>query len=392
MKTDLITTVQTISQTVLRRWAADVDAKNRFPQESIDALREAGLFGYFIPTQYGGLGGDLKTAVKIAALLGEKCLSTALIWGMHLHQVAVLADHAADAQADVLTTIAREGTLVASVTSEPEKGGDLLRAWAPIQPEGNRLRVRRAAPIVSYGAEAGYFLITMRSGEDKPDTDVSLVLVTPEDGEITVTGEWNAMGTRGTRSVPMTFDVLVDPSRIIGKSFREVVMQTMIPAVHIGWTAAWYGGARGAFRRFVSQLRTMGATGKRKLDSDLFLSRLARLRVSLDLLEAMLNQTTERVQSLRQNQATLKEYEDITHNIGLDNLKIAGSELAFSIVDGLIELSNFNQGYLKNEPYGLERVFRDLRSASLQYKNDRLLEANGKLILVEDSPMSAIWR
>jgi alkylation response protein AidB-like acyl-CoA dehydrogenase len=132
--------------------------------------------------------------------------------------------------------------------------------------------------------------------------------------------------------------------------------------------------------------------GKRKLDSDLFLSRLARLRVSLDLLEAMLNQTTERVQSLRQNQATLKEYEDITHNIGLDNLKIAGSELAFSIVDGLIELSNFNQGYLKNEPLGLERVFRDLRSASLQYKNDRLLKANGKLILVEESPMSAIWR
>ncbi|MEN8220420.1 MAG: hypothetical protein ABFS56_29545 [Pseudomonadota bacterium] len=136
----------------------------------------------------------------------------------------------------------------------------------------------------------------------------------------------------------------------------------------MGWTAAWYGGARGAFRRFVSQLRG----GKRKLDSDLFLSRLARLRVSLDLLEAMLNQTTERVQRLRQNQATLKEYEEITHNIGLDNLKIAGSELAFSIVDGLIELSNFNQGYLKNEPLGLERVFRDLRSASLQYKNDRL--------------------
>jgi hypothetical protein len=47
-----------------------------------------------------------------------------------------------------------------------------------------------------------------------------------------------------------------------------------------------------------------------------------------DLLEAMLNQTTERMQRQRQNQATKKEYEEITHNIGLDNLKIAGSELA----------------------------------------------------------------
>jgi hypothetical protein len=47
-----------------------------------------------------------------------------------------------------------------------------------------------------------------------------------------------------------------------------------------------------------------------------------------DLLEAMLNQTTEHLQRQRQNQATKKEYEEITHNIGLDNLKIAGSELA----------------------------------------------------------------
>jgi hypothetical protein len=30
---------------------------------------------------------------------------------------------------------------------------------------------------------------------------------------------------------------------------------TMIPVVHLGWTAAWYGGARGAFRRFVSQFQ-----------------------------------------------------------------------------------------------------------------------------------------
>jgi acyl-CoA dehydrogenase len=50
------------------------------------------------------------------------------------------------------------------------------------------------------------------------------------------------------------------------------------------------------------------------------------------------------------------------------------------------------QGYMKNTALDLERVFRDLRSATLMYHNDRLLGANGKLILVENSGAEAIWR
>ena len=382
----MIRAAQAISQNVLKRWAADVDVKNRFPQESIDALREAGLFGFFVPRRLDGLEGDFRTYCRIAALLGEECLSTALIWAMHCQQVAVLADHADEEQSDVLVSIAHNGSLVASVTTEYDKGGDLLKAHAPLVPEDNCFRVCRRAPIVSYGAEADFFLITMRSGEDKPRNDVCLVRVIPDDGQVTVAGEWNAMGMRGTRSVPMKFNVLVDCNRIIGKSFRQVALQTMVPAGHVGWTAAWFGGARGAFKRYVSQLRTMGAHGRRQLNSDLLLSRLANLRGSLDLIEGMLYQATKRLDKLRQDKATLSEYEDITHNIALNNLKVTGSRLAFSVVDELVELGGLGRGYLKNETLGIERVFRDLRSASLMYSNDRLLETNGKLILVENSP------
>jgi hypothetical protein len=47
---------------------------------------------------------------------------------------------------------------------------------------------------------------------------------------------------------------------------------------------------------------------------------------------------------------------------------------------------------MKNTALEIERVFRDLRSATLMYHNDRLLGANGKLILVEDSGAEAIWK
>ncbi len=377
-----------ISASVLPCWAAAVDAENRFPHESVAALRTAGLLGYFIPPNLGGIGGDMRTFCQIADVLGQECLSTAMIWVMHAHQTAVLVDHRTSEHEPYLRAIAEEGLLLASVTSEYGKGGDVLRAEAPLHREGPRLRVQRRAPAVSYGAEAGFFLITMRSGEDRPPTDVSLVLARPEDGSVAVTGEWQAMGLRGTASAPMEFDVTVDPHRIVGRSFREVALKTLVPAAQAGWTAAWYGAATGALTRFVREQRERRT---RDLNSELFLSRLAELRLQLDLIESLLHRVTVRLDELREQDAPMASYEDLTHNILVNNLKIAGSRLAFSVVDGLIELSGLNYGYLGSSQSGVERVFRDLRSAALMYHNDRLLLANGRLLLVEDLPVNRIW-
>ncbi len=377
-----------LSRTVLRSWATAVDAESRFPHESVTALREAGLLGYFVPPALGGLGGDLETFCRIAEELGRECLSTAMIWVMHAHQTAVLADHGTPAHEPYLREIAERGLLLASVTSEYGKGGDVLRAEAPLHAEGALVRVRRRAPTVSYGAHAGFFLITMRAGEDRPPADVSLVLVRPEDGPVAVTGGWQAMGLRGTASAPMEFDVAVDRHRIVGRSFREVALKTLVPAAQAGWAAAWFGAAGAALARFVRAQRTHRT---HDLNSDLFLSRIAELRLQLDLVESLRLRVVRHLDALREQNAPMACYEDFGHQILVNNLKIAASRLAFSVVDGLVELGGLNYGYLHSNPSGLERVFRDLRSAALMYHNDRLLQANGRLLLVEDQPVARIW-
>ena len=388
---DLVQRAAAVSRETLRVWAADVDARNRFPHESIEALRQAGLSGYFIPKNTGSQA-DFRTYCAIAAVLAEECLSTALIWAMHCQQIAILVDHGEPEHKHVLAEVERTGALVASVTTEIGKGGDLLTARSPLLPEGGRVRIRRVAPVVSYAEHAEFFLMTMRSGEDRPENEVSLVLVARQDGGMTVTGDWDAMGARGTRSVPAVFDLVVDQSRVLKKPFRQIALQTLVPAAHLGWSAVWYGAARGAFHRFVRQLRRPENRSKWQLQSDLFLSRLSELRVSLDLMEAMLNQVAGRIDSLREANADPECYENITLNISLNNVKVAVSRLAFELLDRLVELCGLAHGYLKNTPLEIERVFRDLRSATLMFHNDRLLGANGKLILVENSPAQAIWQ
>jgi alkylation response protein AidB-like acyl-CoA dehydrogenase len=368
---------------VLIHWAGEVDRQRRFPTESVDALRSRGLLGYMVPRELGGSGGTYTGLATIAATLGQGCLSTAIIWAMHSQQVVTLADHAQSSLADVLRSVAADGSLIASVTSEAGGTGQLLAVRSALIPEGDKIRLRRSAPIVSYAGEARYYLVTMRRSDAAPALDSRLVLVDGSRSGLTVGDEWNALGMRGTRSVSASFDVLLAPECTLAEPFPSIAARTFIPAGHVGWTAAWYGAASGALRRYVQWLRTRGSQAQVRLDSDLLRSRLADLRARLDPIAALLGRIAARLDRWRSDGVSLDRYHAPSHQIELNSLKIAGSEAAFHVVDELMQLAGLREGYLEGSELGLERVFRDLRSASFMYGNERLRQANGRLLLVE---------
>lgn len=374
-----------------RRWTADVDRHNRFPRESVAELRNAGLLALMAPADIGGGGGNYQLLARTAGMLGQGCLSTAIIWAMHAQQVLTLADHGRPKNDDVLKSVVRDGSLVASVTSESGTGGQLFTAQAPLRLEGRRLHLTRSAPIVSYAAEARYFLVTMRASAEAGPHDVRLAIVSRDDGDIRVTGSWDAMGMRGTQSVPLSLDVHIDEARVLDEPFRALAVRTFVPAGHVGWTAAWHGAAMGALSRYVRWLRQRNSQRAARLDSDLILSRLADLRARLDPVGALVDKVTLRLDRFREERAPAACYEDPTHQIELNNLKIVASEVTFRVVDDLVQLAGLDEGYRTTGGIGLEQVFRDLRSASLMYGNERLRQANGRLMLVENGSASALW-
>lgn len=370
---------QEVAIDAARRFAAAVDSQNRFPTEAVDALCSTRLMALLVPKSLDGMGGRFADACETAIMLGRECVSTALIWAMHSQQVAIMADHARDQWCDALRDVAARGALVASATTEPEKGSNFMLARAALQIDGDRIHVDRPSPVVSYGGEADYYLVTMRRSPTRPETDVCFVLLNRGDGRLT--GGWNAMGMRGTRSVSMHFETDVPPQRVLDADFRHIVTSTAIPAAHLAWTSAWYGAARGALDRFVTLLRN-NSRERRRFGSDLFCSRLADARLSLDLLESMLRSLIQRYESMRSENAPQAAYEEPGWTIAINGLKVAGSRISYSTVDSLVELAGLTNGYLADQVLELERVFRDLRSATLMVNNDHLLQMNAKQILI----------
>jgi acyl-CoA dehydrogenase len=74
--------------------------------------------------------------------------------------------------------------------------------------------------------------------------------------------------------------------------------------------------------------------------------------------------------------------------IHLNTLKVAAAELSYDVANQLIELGGFELGYTRGAGR-LEQLLRDLRSASINYSNDRLLSATGRLMFLDPACVSS---
>ena len=87
-------TARVIAESIASRAADAVDREGRFPQESIDALRQEGLLGAYVPRELGGRGCTIAELAAACETLGRACASTAMVFAMHQIEVACLVRHA----------------------------------------------------------------------------------------------------------------------------------------------------------------------------------------------------------------------------------------------------------------------------------------------------------
>ncbi|MFC8845936.1 MULTISPECIES: acyl-CoA dehydrogenase family protein [unclassified Micromonospora] len=355
------------------------DRDAEFPVEALTAMRETGLLGLLVPVGYGGLGGSTTDLLDVTLDLGRADMSTAMIFAMHCQQVAAIVHHAADPlRAELLPAIAAGHVYLASVTTEAGKGGHLLSADSELVAEAGTLDVDRFAPIVTGGGHADGFLITMRSPDATSPNQVSLVYARRDQLRIEVSGDWQPMGMRASHSIAMRLVGRVPAEQVVGEhgDFARIATEVFGPLAHLGWSASWLGTAAGALARVSTLLRS--AEGRKRFDlgSELLLTRLSRARQRLDTVHALLRHTEEAVRAARDVSAPRIQ-------LLLNALKIVAAEQCHAAVDDLVDAVGLRHGYLRDSPTRLELALRDLRSAALNYSNDRLHLADGRLALLD---------
>jgi acyl-CoA dehydrogenase len=359
---------------VAEQEAADTDATGAFPTKTLAAMRASGLLGLCVPATYGGLDGRLGDVADIAVALGRVDLSTALIFVMHCQQVAVIARYGSDQLRDeLLPAIATGGVYLSSITTEPGNRGRIFTSQSRTSVSGDGLHVVREAPIVTGGRHADGFVVTALAPDATSPAQVDLVYLGRSQIDVTVLGGWESLGMRATESVPLRLEGRVPVWQVLGSpgQFRAMAIETFVPYAHVGWSAAWIGAAAGALSRVLTSVRQHG---RGQPPGELQLASIADIRARIDVMHAFLRHTIATVEAGHELSAPPVQLQ-------LNALKIRAADECFAVAHELMEIAGLRDAYLTGSALGLERTFRDLRSASLNYGNNRIRLSNGALAL-----------
>ncbi|MGA9871732.1 MAG: acyl-CoA dehydrogenase family protein [Rhodococcus sp. (in: high G+C Gram-positive bacteria)] len=362
---------------VLREYADEVDRDARFPTESVDAMRRAGLLGAAIPTEFGGGGCSLTELAHTSRALGAECASSAMIFVMHQSQVLSIVRHGkSDAMTDLLRRIAADQLLVASATTEINIGGDVRTSGCAVEYDGENVTLSKTAPVISYGEYADLVLATARRSVDSPPSDQVLVVCEKPNVVLERTGDWDTLGFRGTCSPGFQLEATTTTSNILGDNYGDISSQTMLPAAHVLWGSAWLGIADAAVtkaRRSVRKAasRTPGVTPPSAL-------RLAELYVAHEQLVDTVFGAAAKYEAIADSPAELGA---IGFAVKINNVKVTASTLVIDIVGKALQICGIS-GYRQDSDLSIGRHLRDAHGSAIMVSNERILGHNSQLALV----------
>ncbi|MDJ0005837.1 acyl-CoA dehydrogenase family protein [Rhodococcus fascians] len=304
---------------------------------------------------------------------GRVSASLGTIVSMHLQQVHAITLFGNDKLKALLRDdLATGANYIGSITTERGSGGDLRTSGSTIERRDGAITIDRDAPIVTGGEICDSFLVKV----SEPDGRPSIVYVPRGDADIvTAPSQWDPMGMRESASVALRLKATVPEWHTVGEpgQFDRIVSDSFGIFAHIGWAAAWLGAATECGNRLTRSFKNNPGLRRKITDSDIMLTRLASARRSLDTVRHALD-------------ALVADYADgapaNSHfAIRTNDLKVLASIECFDAVNTMIELGGLPLGYMRNPDTRIERTFRDLRSATLNFSNDKLTTANGKLIV-----------
>lgn len=161
----LISSEQVLFADSVRRFAVQeygmgpVPHRLRFDRARLMRLAEIGCLSLAIPEDLGGLGGPVEAMVALEAL--APALPPEPVLASGIHAAALIAAAASEALAAEILPLIAEGSRIAVVAELEAEGRYDRRPRSTLaRPEAGGFRLDGAKPLVAFGAEADYLVVS----------------------------------------------------------------------------------------------------------------------------------------------------------------------------------------------------------------------------------------
>ena len=189
--------------------AKEYDHADRYPAETVEQMKELGLFGATISPAYGGLGLPAGTYAKIVMRISRDWMAITGIFNSHLMLALAIERFGTNAQKEAwLPRLARGEVRGGLALTEPDAGTDLqaIRTTARRQPDGGYV-INGTKTWISNGIEGNCFALLVKTDpEAQPRYKGMSLFIAPKGPGFTVGRKLEKLGYKSIDSAELVFD------------------------------------------------------------------------------------------------------------------------------------------------------------------------------------------
>jgi butyryl-CoA dehydrogenase len=346
IRSELIDTVRRFIAREVIPVATEMEHADAYPARIVEQMKELGLFGVTIPTEYGGLGLDLLTYIGVVEELAYGWMSLSGIVNTHTIAAYLIVHNGTDEQKKRWLPRLAAGEIRGCLSlSEPDAGSDTRNISCRAVRDGEEYVITGTKMWVTNGERAGIVALAARTEEG-----ISCFIVEKEPGAkfggITVSRNIGKLGYKGIETVEMQYDGhRVPADSLLGDAGRG--LGYILGALEVGRiniAARAVGVARAAFDAALSYAQERRTMGKPIAEHQSIQIKLADMATKLEAARLLTKSAAEAKQA--------GQRADVEAGMA----KLFASEAAYEIASEAMRVHG-GVGYTTELP--VERYYRD---------------------------------
>jgi alkylation response protein AidB-like acyl-CoA dehydrogenase len=266
VQSELVATIRRFVEREVVPVASRLEHANEYPHALVERMKELGLFGATIPTEFGGLGLDFTTYAMIIEELCVGWMSLSGILNTHLLLAYMIRTQGTDDQKQrYLAKMARAEFRGALCLTEAHAGSDVQRIRTTATRRGDSYVVNGSKMFVTNGRQGNLYALVCKTNPqaDPPHRGMSLLIAEKGPG-VTISRDIDKIGYKGVDTVEIAFEDFHVPAAnllggVEGHGMQHVLNGLEVGRINIASRAV--GVARAAFEhaiRYAQQRTTFG--------------------------------------------------------------------------------------------------------------------------------------
>jgi alkylation response protein AidB-like acyl-CoA dehydrogenase len=338
--------------------AAELDAREEFPQSVYEAFRDAGLFKLSLPEDYGGINADATTLCLVIEEISKASAGTALLVFPTQAVIRTIREVGTEVQKKhFFKDFAAGDKLAGFCLTEPNFGSDAGSLQTRAVLEGDRYIVNGTKTYITLGPHAHYYLVFVRTGPGKRTGGISALVVPRETPGLSFGRKERKMGLGDSVTSEMVFhNARVPRANLLlaeGEGWR-ILSRHANPMRVWGAASLALGIAEGAYEA------ALDFAGKRKQFKRKIASfqairfMLADMKMSIEAAKSLIYRTAALIDS---GEGSFRDIETL-----VSMSKCYASDMAMKVTIDAVQIFG-GAGYLKGAP--VERLMRDAKAVQI---------------------------